>query len=227
MKIIAIHQPKKPLLHWTLQLDDGSTMELAESTLVAHQLAVGDELTESDLTELQTASDEYILLDAALHFLAARPRSRQEVRRRLLRPRLGKRPPDPATVDRVLERLSELEYLSDREFAGFWVENRDQFSPRSARAMRHELAQRGVDRETLDATLDSDLDAERAMRAARQRLRSVAGLDYQAFARRLSGFLLRRGFGYDVARETVRALWLESHGGVPDDVAGAPRVEDE
>lgn len=227
MKILAIDHTRAHPSQWVLRLDDGTACVLDEATIVAEQLAVGDELSQADLDRIRSASAERGLLDAAMRFLGTRPRSRAEVRRRLQRPRQGKPAPDPEAVERVLDRLATLGLLSDRGFAEFWVENRDQFSPRSARAMRQELALRGVDRETLDATVDSGLDEERALTAARQRLRSLTGLDYPAFASRLNGFLLRRGFGYGVTRDTVRALWQEAHGDLPEDANEEPEVGDQ
>jgi regulatory protein len=120
-------------------------------------------------------------------------------------------------VDRILDRLQQLELLDDRQFADFWIENRERFSPRSARALGQELRQHGVARETVDEVSDPDRDEERALAAGRQRLRSVAALDYQAFRARLGGFLLRRGFSYGVVRVAVRTLWQESRGAAPED----------
>jgi regulatory protein len=52
-------------------------------------------------------------------------------------------------------------------------------------------------------------EAESAYRAAEHRVRRLSHLDEQAFRRRVGGFLQRRGFAYDVVRETVERLWLE------------------
>jgi regulatory protein len=114
-------------------------------------------------------------------------------------------------VDHVLDRLAAAGVLDDREFADFWIDNRDRFSPRGARALGMELRQRGVDRATAETLTAPERDAERALTAGRQRLRSLAGLDYATFRARLGPFLLRRGFDYATARETVRQLWTETH----------------
>src|SRR5512136_1705988 len=74
------------------------------------------------------------VLDAAARLLEARPRSVEEVRRRLTR--LGYRAP---LVDEVVERLVELRYLDDEAFARAWVESRDRSKPRGEHALRREL----------------------------------------------------------------------------------------
>ena len=48
-------------------------------------------------------------------------------------------------------------------------------------------------------------------------MRGLHGLEYQQFRTRLTRYLVRRGFGYDVVRQTVNDLWRETNGAVPDD----------
>jgi regulatory protein len=109
--------------------------------------------------------------------------------------------------------------LSDRDFAAFWVENRERFSPRSARALGQELRQRGVARDTVDEVSQPERDDERAVEAGRQRLRALGGADYATFHTRMGQFLLRRGFGYGVAQDAIRALWEETRGTAANDEA--------
>ncbi len=207
-----VHRPDR----YSLFLDGTFVLGLDEATVVAEGLYVGKPLSAAELESLRTRVVEHGLFDAALRFLAARPRSRAEVRRRLLTPKPKKPAPDPAAVESVLDRLEERSLLDDSDFATFWVENRERFSPRSARALGQELRQRGVARETVDALSQPERDAERALEAGRQRIHVLAGTDFETFSRRMGQFLQRRGFGYGVTRDAVRTLWEES-GGNRDD----------
>lgn len=208
---------------WNVSLDGRFAFGVAEAIILSEGLAVGRELTEDDIVRIQAHEAEQKLLDAAMRFLAPRPRSRMEVRRRLLRPHPKQPAPSPEMVERILERLEQIGVLNDRDFAGFWVENRERFSPRAARALGQELRQRGVDRETAEDVTEPERDEERALAAGRQRLRALARLDYETFRARLGPFLQRRGFSYGVARAAVRQLWEETRGGAPadDEVGGA------
>ena len=93
-------------------------------------------------------------MEAAAAFLAVRPRSEAETRRRLLK--LGY--PD-ALVDDVLIRLVEMGYIDDEEFARAWVQSRDRARPRGEGALRRELAQKGVARQVVDEVLGERSDA--------------------------------------------------------------------
>lgn len=207
------HRPDR----YNLFIDGAFALGVDEATVVAEGFYVGKTLAPAELDDLKTRVGEHGLFDAALRFLAARPRSRAEVRRRLLTPRPKKPMPDPEAVDRVLDRLAERSLLDDGDFAAFWVENRERFSPRSARALGQELRQRGVARETVEEVSQPERDAERALEAGRQRLRAMVGTDYQTFRTRMGQFLQRRGFSYGVSRDAVRTLWAESGGTSAED----------
>ena len=217
MKITALQSQQRHPDRYNLHLDGRFALALDAELMVAEGLAVGVELTEADVERLRTREDERRLLDAALHFLGPRPRSRAEVRRRLLTPKRHRPIPDPDAVERTLDRLERLGMLNDRDFAEFWVENRERFSPRSARALTQELRLRGVSRETVERVAEPERDEERAIAAGRQRLRALAGLDYAEFRTKLGQFLLRRGFSYADARTAVQCLWEETRGTSAED----------
>ena len=215
MKITALEPQARHPDRYNLALDGRFALGLDASIVLAEGLTVGRDLTDEEVARLRGSDDERRLLEAAMRFLAPRPRSRAEVRRRLMRPRPKQPAPPAEMVERVLDRLQHMRLLDDRQFADFWVENRERFSPRSARALGQELRQRGVPREVAEEAAGGTDDEERALVAGRQKLRGAAGLEYDAFQARLGGFLLRRGFSYGVARGAVRALWEESRGSAP------------
>lgn len=170
-------------------------------------LEVGQELSEEQLEQLRHEEALQQAVDRALNYLSYRPRSRQEVRQYLRR----KQTP-PELIDAVIARLDHLDLVNDRAFASFWVETREQFSPRGAHALKNELRMKGVQRDVADELIDDEKDEERAMRAGHKKALSLLRLpdmDYATFRTRLGSFLQRRGFGYEVSTRTVKALWEE------------------
>lgn len=171
------------------------------------ELRIGQELLPEQLEQLRSEEAEQQAVDRALNFLSFRPRSRAEVRRYLQR----KETP-PYIIDAALERLDRLDFVNDRAFVEFWVENRDKFNPRGARALKNELRMKGVERDIVDELVDQEQDEELALRAARKKAASLAhtpDIDYQTFRNKLGAFLQRRGFGYEVVTHTVKTLWNE------------------
>jgi len=143
----------------------------------------------------------------ALRLLAYRARSRRE-----LAQRLSARFPQEAIAS-ALSLLEEHGYLNDAAFAQEWRRSREAHRPRSASLVRRELAQHGVPSEVAQAAVEGMDDIENAYRAAQHHAKALAKLDYVTFARRLTAYLLRRGFPSDVVRRTVLRVW-EGRGNV-------------
>ena len=170
-------------------------------------LELEQELQPVQLEELRSEAALQQAVDRAYNYLSYRPHSREEVRRYLRR----KETP-PAIIDAALARLEQLDLVNDHAFASFWVESREQFSPRGARALKNELRMKGVEREVVEELIDDEKDEERAMLAGRKKALSlvrIPTMDFATFRTRLGSFLQRRGFGYEVSTRTVRALWKE------------------
>ena len=170
-------------------------------------LRLEQELSPEQLEQLHSEEIEQRAVDRALNYLSYRPRSREEVRRYLRR----KETP-PEIIETALERLDRLDFVNDRTFAGFWIESREHFSPRGARALKNELRMKGVERDVVDELVNDEQDEERALRAGRKKgmtLVNTPNIDYATFRNRLGSFLQRRGFGFQVVTKTVRELWKE------------------
>ena len=170
-------------------------------------LRLEQELSPEQLAQLQSEEIEQRAVDRALNYLSYRPRSREEVRRYLRR----KETP-PEIIESALARLDRLDFVNDRTFAGFWIQSREQFSPRGARALKNELRMKGVERDVVDELVNDEQDEERALRAGRKKattLLHTPDIDYATFRNRLGSFLQRRGFGYQIVTKTVRELWKE------------------
>lgn len=167
----------------------------------AIQLEIGQMLSDDEIARLQIRDKVEQAYERALNFLSYRPRSEDEVRRNL-----RKKDVDEVIIEEVIERLTRVELLNDREFARYWVENRLQFNPRGLRGLRHELRQRGLADAIIADTL-ADLDVEAAARkAAETGARRLAGLEARDFRRKLQAYLTRRGFSYAVIAPLIEEL---------------------
>ncbi len=173
----------------------------------AIRLRAGQHLSDSEIERLRAIDLEQKTYDRALRFLSYRPRSGAEVRTRLQRSGV-----DDAVIDAVVLRLQQSGYLDDAQFARLWVEDRERFRPKGPMALRRELQQRGVARPEIDAAIGSIDPFESACDAARAQARRWHGLledDPRRFRQRLTGFLARRGFDYEIIDRVLRTLIAE------------------
>ena len=185
--ITALRFQKRNKDRVNVYLDDQFAFGLA--AIEAAHLRVGQALEDDDIARLQQRDDVERAYERALNFLSYRPRSEAEVRRNL-----GKKRVADEVVEEVIERLVRIGMLDDQEFARYWVENRVQFNPRGARALRHELWQKGIPASVVDdvlADFDEEAVARKAMDSGARRLSHLEPWD---FRRKLEAYLARRGF---------------------------------
>jgi regulatory protein len=163
-----------------------------------------------------------VVLEAAARFLEVRSRSVVEVRRRLTG--AGYR---SDLVEDAIERLLAVGVLDDEVFARTWVESRDRARPRGERAIRQELVQKGIERETIDLVLaerresvtadegdpaDDEGPPVSADRAAAERLiaknaRALARVaDPRQRRQRAYALLARNGFDPETCREVAASV---------------------
>jgi regulatory protein len=205
-----VRNPDRVSVHLDGEFAFGATLDSAAS----HGLRVGTSLTTEQVEALRRDDEVDRAVSAALNFLSFRPRSRREIENYLRQRKL-----EDDTASAVIARLERAGLLDDRDFARFWVENRLTFRPRGTRALRAELAQKGIDREITEEAVGSIEDEEPiALEVARKKVKSYAALDDREFFRRMLGHLQRRGFPYSVAARVTRQLQEERGADVPEDI---------
>jgi regulatory protein len=172
-------------------------------------LAKGVVIDDATLQEVLALAGLAEALHLANRFLMHRPRSTHEVRQRLRRYGI-----DDAVIDAAVDVLTEQGLLNDTRFAGMWIENRTAFSPRSPRMLELELRRKGIDRGTIDETLEGGVEGDEtdlAVDAGRLRLHRYLRGDRQSFERSMAGYLGRRGFSHDAVRHAIEVLWSEQN----------------
>ena len=172
-------------------------------------LREGVALSLEELDGARVAGERALAMTRALNFLGYRARSEKEVRDRLRHYGYG-----DETVENVVVRLKELGYLDDEDFARLVVrEKARRYGPRRVSA---ELRRSGVDAELARGVVEEEFagrsEVEQARSAAARRY-NRGGSD--AEARRVYGFLVRRGYSAEVCAEVARE-YREALGGAEE-----------
>ena len=159
----------------------------------------GSVLSVEELGEARVAGERALAMSRALRFLGYRARSKAEVRDRLRRYGYGEE-----TVEEMVGRLEELGYLDDEEFArNLAREKARKYGPRRVTA---DLRRGGVEAELARGVVEEEFagrsEREAAATAATRRYNTGTRSDAQA--RRVYGFLTRRGYSADVCADVAR-----------------------
>jgi regulatory protein len=172
--------------------------ELDAGVAAEHGLEEGADFLSEELDRARLAGERPVAMGRALNLLGYRARSEAEIRDRLKRYGYIRE-----TIDAVVVRLEELGYLDDAQFAR--LKAREKARRYGPRRVSVELKKSGVG-ETLAREV---VEEEFAGRSEMGEARSAAARRYNgrgsgAEARRVYGFLVRRGYSAEVCAKVAR-----------------------
>ncbi len=138
----------------------------------------------------------------ALRFLERRARTEKELRQKLAEKQF-----DATQIDQTIERLKGYGYINDQKFATDFQRFRDDYKPMGVHRLKMELSQKGIPKDILETVAaPKEKEIELAWQAAQTRLRQYARLEPEVFRRRMTNFLARRGFGFEVIKRVFERL---------------------
>ncbi|MEE9245735.1 MAG: regulatory protein RecX [Gemmatimonadota bacterium] len=174
---------------------------------------MSDEVRDDPAALSEPMDEQRRALDAALSFLSYRPRTSQEVRRKL-----AERGYAEGTVEQTLGRLGQVGLVNDTAFVESYVRGRIAHRPMGVRRMADELYLKGIGRNESVPIIEQVFADERvderalAAHAAEKRVSSLRNgrSDDRTVRRRLRDHLARRGFGVQIVGEAVDT-WAPHH----------------
>ncbi len=143
-------------------------------------------------------------MDAALSYLTARARTVGEMELYLYKQQFGE-----VEVYDCVERLKELGYLNDEQFAADFIATRLSTKPVSRRKLREQLYSHKLEAEVIQEALEAVTDAveeENAAQVAAKFWRQFEGLEEYERKVRVIRRLLGRGYDMGLARAKVEAV---------------------
>lgn len=143
------------------------------------------------------------LLNSSLRFLSYRPRSEREVR-----DYLKKKKADDISIDHIIKKLIEKEFLNDKEFVKWFIEQRTKIKPKALQFIRFELKQKGITNEIFEEVLESkdfeiESDLDKALKLAQRRIERFQNVDPKKRYEKMVRFLASKGFNYDTIKKVI------------------------
>jgi len=197
MKITALKQGVKNPNRVNVFVDGKYEFSLDVTQVVDFKLKVGLEISEERLEELKKASEFGKLYQRTLEWVLVRPRSIRETSDYLYK-KIYEKKLDKEYIDRIIGRLIEKKYLSDFEFAKWYVENRFVKKGVSQKRLKMELMKKGVAAEIIDDVIGGRDDAEEI-------LKIIAKKRAKYDDEKLTAYLCRQGFSYQQVRDLVQS----------------------
>jgi len=163
-------------------------------------LKAGNVLSDEDVVRISKKGEYQKALDWLLLFVSLRPRSEKEVNDWMARKKVA-----DDLKSTLVEKLKHLDLLDDEKFARWWIEQRLAFKNKSIKDLYYELAGKGIGKEIINKVLNSaEIDEEKSARILLDkkgyRWRGLGKLERR---KRISEFLARKGFKWDVIKKVI------------------------
>jgi regulatory protein len=151
------------------------------------------------------------LFEYAVATLARGMRTVRDLRR-LMKTRAHEGEAGERDMDRVVERLIDLKYLSDTRFAADYTRLRKENQGFGRRRVQQDLALKGVDKDLAATTLESDeVELARAY-CTRKRIKQPSGPDAKKETVRVMNRLMRAGYSAGAIFKLLRSWSVEVPG---------------
>jgi regulatory protein len=199
--ITKIESQKKNPRRRSVFIDGKFAFGVDEEVISRLGLKKAESLTEQKIKQILRQKNENEAKDIALRFLSFRRRTEKEVQ-----DKLQKKGFDDKTIKKTIEKLKEYDLINDLEFAIAWVKERLAYKPRGKKLLRQELWKKGIKKEIIDQVIqelcqDEDKSALELLEKMKNRYKN---LEPQVAKRRMYGYLLRRGFSYETAKNALK-----------------------
>lgn len=196
MTVTAIEPQRKPKARVSVYLDGEFWTGMPAQLAGLLGLHVGQVLSKEQREHIEREVVKASAMTSATRLLSHRPRSEQELRKRL-----GEQEFNQAVIETTVEQLAEYGYVDDSDFAAQKIEAL-KFKGKARHAVQWELRKAGVDGDVVQAALDEHYPEEQEAEVAWEWARSRYRGDEKTLAK-LQRQLAARGFSWPVIQDAL------------------------
>ena len=151
----------------------------------------------------QSNSDKSLAKEKALKLLELRPRSERELKQKLRLKGFTEK-----IIFEVTSDLKKVDLINDEKFAETWASIRLANKPMGKFLLKQELFRKGIKKELIEDVIKKSFEDEKeidlATKLLEKRKKLFQNLEDKKVQKKLSNFLLRRGFSYDIVNKVMR-----------------------
>lgn len=202
MKITSI-EPQRNKKRVNIYVDDLFTIGIDEELKFKHKLEVGMEVDDEFIKEVLKSEEQNKVTNQALNLLSFRQRSEKEIYTALKR-----KGHEDIYIEKAIDYCREQRYLDDKAFAKAFIRDKLNLNKLGEQRIKYELLGKGISQNIIDDVLNISKDDqfEAALQLGEKKLPSYRNDDKNARYRKLSGFLQRKGYSFDIVSKVVKQL---------------------
>lgn len=202
-KITDIEIQKRNKDRVNIYLDNSFAFGLTNEIRYKFDLQIHQELEESFIEDVIKAEEQTKVTTAALNLISYRQRSIKEIY-----DKLKEKGFEESFIHKSIEYCKELNYLNDKHFAQSFINDKQNLNRFGSKRIKYELIKKGISKNIIEEQLNIDPDEEYeiALVLAERKMNSYKNDDRNSTYRKLSGFLLRKGYPYDVVKKVLNMV---------------------
>lgn len=202
MKITSI-EPQKSKNRVNVYVDNVFSIGIDEELRFKYKLEVGMEVDDAFIENILRAEEKNKALNYTLNLLSYRQRSEKEIYNSLKRKGF-----EESYIENAMDYCRENGYLNDKTFAESFIKDKINLNKLGPQRIKYELMLKGISKDIIEESLivDSDDQYDAAMELALKKLNSYKNDDKNSIYRKLTGFLGRKGYSYDIISKVLKEI---------------------
>lgn len=201
MPTITCLKPQRNGRRVNVYVDNEFAFGIDLDNLVKFGIKIDKSFTKEELDKIIREAEFQKTYGKLLHFAMLRPRSEKEISNWFRRKEV------PLSLqDLLLQKLKKLELVNDTAFTNWWVDQRLAFKKKSIKALKVELAQKGISRKIVENVLgEKNIDEEKLARdLLAKKSKKWERFEGEEKKKKMTEFLLRNGFNWEVAKKVAK-----------------------
>lgn len=201
-KITKIERHKHKDTRVSVFVDDEYAFSLSDEIVIAYGVAVGMDVNSLPLKEMAEEDEYKRAMSCAFTHMSRSEKSEKQLREHLIKKEFS-----PKTVEKIIVRLKELNYIDDENLARNFVEH-SSFSGKKAIAFK--LKTKGISDEIINEVLENvteEEQLEKAIELAQKQLPKYKKYELYHQKRRINDFLGRKGFDWEIVSAAIEKVF--------------------
>lgn len=201
--ITAVEAQQRRPHRYNIEINGEFAFAVHEDVLVKYRLMKGTVITDQLQLEVLAEEEWHAAYRYALRYIGRAMRSVKEIR-----DKLKMKGYSAETIQTVLDRLQQENYVNDAYYAAALTKQRLQLNKKGPLWIRRELQHKGIDKSKIDESLSAwskEEEQEQALALASKRWPSIKG-EFPERLRKIMGLLQRRGFTSGAVRYVTNRL---------------------
>ncbi|WKZ25214.1 MAG: RecX family transcriptional regulator [bacterium] len=200
MQVITSIELQKSKKRVNIFLDEKFGFGIDLEGFIKFNLKVNQELSNEQISIIKDKSERSKTLNKVLNYATIRPRSEKEIKDYLKRKKV-----EELIHLYILNKLKKLKLLDDLEFAKWWIDQRQSFSPKSKKVLTNELRVKGVNNQIIKDLLEvSEINEIKiAKNLIESKKYKWERFDKKTKKQKITQYLASKGFGWDVISKCI------------------------